>query len=346
MIRLLHGLSVAGIGTRCETDYLIQLDIPPTTPSISQVRTCHDEEDHGAQSREWSSAGMRGWGEREIPEKTRQPTASSGTIPLVKTRSDPENWKIRDFNDLQARIYSLMYRYADVNIHFEDVSQITSICTRTRTPSHNSLHILHFEQIRTRTPSHNSLHTLRLEQIHTRTPSHNSLHTLRLEQIHTRTPSHNSLHTLYLEQIHTRTPSHNSLHTLHLEQIHTRTPSHNSLHTLRLEQIHTRTPSHNSLHTLYLEQIHTRTPSHNSMHTLHLEQIHTHTTSHNSLHTLHFEQIHTRTPSHNSLHTLRSCKRNVCQHAELSSEHAILCGRGRGIGRRIAASVRSFELIN
>ncbi|KAJ8885905.1 hypothetical protein PR048_012111 [Dryococelus australis] len=40
--------------------------------------------DEGEARRVWSSAGMKGRGKRETPEKTRQPAASSGTIPTCE----------------------------------------------------------------------------------------------------------------------------------------------------------------------------------------------------------------------------------------------------------------------
>ncbi|KAJ8881592.1 hypothetical protein PR048_018077 [Dryococelus australis] len=41
--------------------------------------------DGGEMRREWSSTGLQGWGKRGIPEKTRRPAASSGTITTCET---------------------------------------------------------------------------------------------------------------------------------------------------------------------------------------------------------------------------------------------------------------------
>ncbi|KAJ8878251.1 hypothetical protein PR048_018828, partial [Dryococelus australis] len=75
----------------------------------------------------WSDDGIQCWRIREYPEETHLPGAYTSRFYLGKMwlrprrESNPDHlgarltWKIREFNDLQARLYSLMYRYADVN---------------------------------------------------------------------------------------------------------------------------------------------------------------------------------------------------------------------------------------
>ncbi|KAJ8876044.1 hypothetical protein PR048_023952 [Dryococelus australis] len=64
---------------------------------------------------EFSGAGMKGWGKREIPEKTRRPTASSGTIPtcenpVTRPRIEPVSpwWEVERAN--RSATAAPMYR--------------------------------------------------------------------------------------------------------------------------------------------------------------------------------------------------------------------------------------------
>ncbi|KAJ8872165.1 hypothetical protein PR048_025767 [Dryococelus australis] len=62
---------------------------------------------------------MKARGKREIPEKTHRTATTSGTIPtcenpgVTRPGTEPETRKICEVNDLQARLYSLMYELAD-----------------------------------------------------------------------------------------------------------------------------------------------------------------------------------------------------------------------------------------
>ncbi|KAJ8870048.1 hypothetical protein PR048_029059 [Dryococelus australis] len=57
----------------------------------------------------WSSAGMKGRGKREIPEKTRRPTASSGMIPTCKNSDTNDDYRKKTLqNEAANRIVAEM----------------------------------------------------------------------------------------------------------------------------------------------------------------------------------------------------------------------------------------------